>query len=230
MNLAHALPNIRLSDIPQGLKYPNSEAAFRLSVRHNPRVPFEFDKDAVRAAMKARGVTQEALAQHMGWPSNSYVSKILGSGRQVKVDEASKIYAFLDMVPGVTEPVREVSIIGLSGAGTWKEAVRNPLGSMSIPRAVPGKNAFAIEVSGDSMDLLIEHGGYVVVDPDQHNLYDGKTYLIENEEYETTVKRYRSNPARFVPMSTNPEHKEFALGDGHYRVIGRVVWKGGMVD
>jgi repressor LexA len=199
-------------------------------LRHNPLMAFEFDRDLVREEMSRRGIKQAQLARELGFPAQSYIAKILSGDRQVKADEASRIYARLQLLPGGAEPVREVPIVGLTNAGAWREAIEMPHRTMFAPRKDMGAKIFAIEVKGDSMDLLIEEGGYIIVDPDQTNLYDGKIYLIENHEYETTVKRYRGNPARFCPMSRNPEHQEFTLGSGHYRVIGRVIYKGGEVE
>jgi repressor LexA len=230
MNLCHTSSNIRISDSLQAGFYPDFKGALRSLVRHNPDMDFSFDIERVRAAMKDRGVSQADVAAAAGLTSQSAVSNILKGIRHVRVDEARKIYSYLELNPAGASPVKTIPIIGLTNAGSWREAVEMSIGSMSIPRAIGSDKAFAIEVSGDSMNRLIEEGGYVVVDPMQTQLFDGRTYLIENSDYETTVKRYLANPARFAPMSTNPEHQDIMLGDGHYRVIGRVVWKGGMVD
>ncbi|MGJ3630067.1 hypothetical protein AB5I41_31655 [Sphingomonas sp. MMS24-JH45] len=48
-------------------------------------------------------------------------------------------------------------------------------------------------------------------------------YLIENEDRETTVKRYCGDPARFEPVSDNELHQPIILADKPYRVIGRIV-------
>lgn len=224
------MTDIRYSDILQAGIYPDLCGAHSVRFGHNPEMEFSFDPDLVRAEMKRQKVNQTDLAKAIGLTSQSAMSGILAGTRGVKVDEARRIYSHLNLVAGATEPIKSVPIIGLTNAGNWREAVHVAVGSMSIPQAIGSKDAFAIEVVGDSMDLLIESGGYVLIDPAQRQLYDGKVYLIENAEYETTVKRYRANPARFTPMSSNPEHQEFELGDGRYKVIGRVVWKGGTVD
>ena len=75
------------------------------------------------------------------------------------------------------------------------------------------------------MNLLIEPDGYVVVDPDMRDLIDGKVYAVMNGSAETTVKRYRENPPRLVPCSSNPEHKDIAIGREPFTVIGRVVFR-----
>ncbi|MGJ3630140.1 S24/S26 family peptidase [Sphingomonas sp. MMS24-JH45] len=52
-------------------------------------------------------------------------------------------------------------------------------------------------MKGDSMNQLLPEGGWAVVDPDQRHLYYGRVYLIENEDRETTVKRYCGDPGPF---------------------------------
>jgi len=230
MHYGHIAHSIGFSDNAQAMNYLDLPDALRHPFRYVSDMEFAFDPEAVRRAIKEQGTNQTEVAKAVGLPSQSALSELLKGKRNVRVEEARRIYSHLKLVAGATEPIKTVPIIGLSNAGAWREAVGVPIGTMSIPSAIGSKDAFAIEVKGDSMDMLIEDGGYVLVDPAQRQLYDGKVYLIENAEYETTVKRYKANPARFVPMSTNPEHKEFPLGEGHYRVIGRVVWKGGMVD
>lgn len=198
-------------------------------MRHISGMEFVFDRELVRAEIKRQRTNQTKVASAVGLTSQSALSNILNGSRKVEVEEARKIYRHLRLVPVSGVAVRTVPIVGLTNAGNWREAIEMPIGTMSIPAAVGSENAFAVEIRGDSMDLLIEDGGYAVVDPAQTSLYDGKVYLIENGEHETTVKRYRTNPARFCPMSSNPEHEDFELGSGHYRVIGRIVWKGGIV-
>lgn len=99
-----------------------------------------------------------------------------------------------------------------------------PLGSVPVPLDKASEDAFALEISGDSMDLLIEDGGYAIVDPRQKELRDGKCYLIQNTEGEAMVKCYRRSPARFEPVSSNPEHKGWPVAEMDFIVLGRVVW------
>lgn len=79
------------------------------------------------------------------------------------------------------------------------------------------------------MNLLIEDGGWVVVDPDDQVLRPGKSYLLQNAEFGVTVKRYQKMPARFEPVSDNPEHKPFEISSVDFVIVGRVVWKGAPV-
>lgn len=183
----------------------------------------DFNLADVRERMKELGISQADLARFMGL-NQSAVSNLLAGRRQVKVNEASAIKRFLGIE---TSPsVAFVPIIGISSAGAWREAILMPGKTLPIPVQIAGAKAFAVEVAGDSMDLLVPEGAFVVVDPDQIQLYNDKVYLIENEEHETQIKLYRGNPARFEPASRNETHKVISLGEHSVRVIGRVVWQG----
>lgn len=183
----------------------------------------EFNLDLIRQRMRESGVTQSKLASILGL-NQSAISNLLAGTRQVKVHEALAIQRVLGIEP--TPAVAFVPIIGISSAGNWREAVELPGRQLPIPVRIAGSRAFAVELSGDSMDLLISEGAFVVVDPDQTQLFTDKVYLIENAEHETQVKLYRSNPARFEPMSRNDTHQPIFMGEGHVQVIGRVVWQG----
>ena len=136
-----------------------------------------FDAGLVRQTMKARSISQSDLAQALGFTSQSAVSALLAGKRRVTVDEAAAIYDLLGLggpaqaAPpssptfSLSEPasvrLREsattdgardygiVPIIGIAGAGRWREAVEVPLGHMPVPGRLSGRNVFGIVVSGD---------------------------------------------------------------------------------
>lgn len=119
--------------------------------------------------------------------------------------------------------VEWVPVIGLASAGAWREAVQVPEYLMPMPKKKGRKSSFAVEIDGDSMDKILPEGGWAVVDVDQRTLYDGRVYLIQNSEYEATIKRYHSNPARYEPVSHNTTHETIMVGDDPIQVIGRIV-------
>lgn len=184
-----------------------------------------FDLDRVRRTMNGPPrITQAMLAKVTGL-NQSAISNILNGGRRVKVEEADLIYSHLGI--SRTPSIQLVPVIGLTSAGNWKEAILAPPGGMMpVPSNVASRKSFAVEVKGDSMDKIIPDGGFALVDPDQTQLFNEKVYLIENEEHDAQVKRYRSNPARFEPVSSNELHKTIYLGEQIVRVIGRVIWQG----
>lgn len=208
--------------------YPKCVSASDHAFWHNIRMSDSaFDRDAVRAKMKELGFNQSDVAKVVGLPSQSAMSNILKGTRKVTVQEATIIYRFLGLNLATTSDLQHVPIIGFTSAGNWREAIEVPMGIMTIPPKKAGPKAFAVQVEGDSMNEVIEPGSYIVVDPDQKELQAGKCYLLQNGEHEVTVKCYRRDPARFVPMSSNPAHKEFLVSDRDVLILGRVVWKGG---
>lgn len=166
-------------------------------------------------------MNQTGIARLAGLPSQSALSNILTGKRTVSLEEAATLRRILEMPEG--PPVRFVPVIGLASAGAWAEAIHMPLRHFPVPHRIAGERSFAVEIVGDSMDKLLPEGGWAVVDPDQRHLYAGKVYLIQNGEHEATVKRYCGDPARFEPVSNNPDHQPFSLADQPYTVIGRVV-------
>lgn len=209
-----------------------------------------FDALLVRRKMKARALSQAQLARDLGFASQSAVSALLAGKRRVTVDEAAAIYRLLDLDSpdrgradpalaaepasarlrepagaGVVPDYGLVPVIGIAGAGRWREAVEMPQGHMPVPARLAGRSVFGIEVSGDSMDLLIEDGGLILVDASQKELAPGGVYLIANSRGEATVKRYRRDPARFEPCSSNRAHQPFLISEDDFSVLGKVVWK-----
>lgn len=188
-----------------------------------PRANDVIDLDAVRLAMRDRGITQKMLADEMGL-NQSAVSNLLKGERSVKAHEAAFIHRRL----GLSEIslIDLVPVIGMTNAGNWREAIQLKGRRVPVPPKIAGKNAFALEPQGDSLDEILIEGAYIVVDPDQTQLYNDKVYLIENAEHETQVKVYRSDPARFEPRSSNSEHRAIFLGEEKIKVVGRIVWQG----
>lgn len=176
----------------------------------------------IKRGLDQTGRSQRELAEYLGWHPSA-VSRLLAGERQLKAHEQEKIIDFLgvsDVMSGT--PIRRVPIAGRITAGNWRAAVDDQQGWLWCESG--GPNTFGLRVEGDSMNLLIGEGGYIAVDPDDRDLIPGRIYVVMNGESETTVKRYMENPARLVPMSDNPVHKEIRLGTEPVTVIGRVVW------
>lgn len=126
-------------------------------------------------------------------------------------------------VPDDAETVVKVPVIGAVQAGNWREAIQRATGFVDVSKSDAPKDSFGLRVVGDSMDLHVMPGTTVIVNPNDTALFPEKLYVVLNEEGETTFKQYLDNPARLVPCSSNPEHQEIPLGQGGFKVIGRVV-------
>lgn len=182
---------------------------------------------------KARGWTQEELALRVGNVTTATIHKLEKSQMGLTVDYLLAISRELgvspwDLLLSGASSVRTVPEIGIIAAGNWREAVQMSDDVLMVPSHLRGDNLFALRFSGDSMDLVTfgADSGFVVVDPDQIDLIDGKVYAVMNGGGEATFKRFRNSPLRLEPCSSNPEHKPIMLGREPFSVIGKVVYVG----
>lgn len=155
------------------------------------------------------------------------VTEMKKGERRIQPEEMSVLAHFFGMSQNSESEANSnvvwVPVIGMAAAGSWREAITFP--SYVVPHIkIPNCNqAFAVEVHGDSMDVLLPERSWAVIDPDQKRLIERKVYLISNGEGEATIKQYRESPARFEPVSRNPDHKTIYVGEHEITVIGRVV-------
>ena len=93
----------------------------------------------------------------------------------------------------------------------------------TVPSIYGGPSSFALSPDGDSMDLMLPNGGYAIVDPDDTELKNGRSYVVMNGESEAMAKVYRADPPRLEPCSSNPGHQAIAIGATPFTVVGRIV-------
>lgn len=90
-----------------------------------------------------------------------------------------------------------------------------------LATGLPPGDWIALEVEGDSMNLVAPDGSIIFVDRSDDKMIVGRFYVFASEHGEATFKRYRSGPFRLQPYSTNPDH-ETIYPTTEMRVIGRV--------
>ena len=189
------------------------------------------DIETIRARMDSIGLKNKDLAEWIGISADK-VSKALKGVRAFKADEMDRIREVLrlaEAAPPSAPAARTMPLLGMVSAGRWQEAIgADGTRGERIPTFDPHtpKNAFAVQVTGDSMDRIIEDGGTIIVDPDDRALYPKRFYVVRNSHGETTFKQFLSDPARLSPCSTNPIHKEMVVGEEPFEVVGRVIWRG----
>lgn len=121
-------------------------------------------------------------------------------------------------------PLSAIPVYAKVPAGNMREAVEDRRGSIpnfdpSIPR-----NAYGLEVDGDSMDKVAKDGAIIVIDPDDVDLYPLELYVVRCDG-EATFKQYLDSPPRLVPLSSNPDHKPINIStDRDWFVEGKVLW------
>ncbi|MBD3300721.1 MAG: repressor LexA [Candidatus Moranbacteria bacterium] len=106
-------------------------------------------------------------------------------------------------------------------------------GYLKISKNIIGnKNVFAVQVSGDSMDLSIvnqkkiEDGDFIIVEPDYKNYQDGDKLLVVIDGLATVklFKQLDNGNIGLFPESSNSKHKPIYITEAdEYVINGRVV-------
>lgn len=124
----------------------------------------------------------------------------------------------------VDEPLVYVPLISWVEAGLLRE-VADPYEAGSAEEYIAmnyqRESLIALRVHGESMNRLAQDGSIIVVDYEDRDLVSGKLYVFKTEDGEAAFKRYRSDPVRFEPVSTEEHETIFPTGD--WFVVGRVV-------
>lgn len=194
------------------------------------------------------GRSQSALARFLGLDHPSIVNRMVSGARQIKANEADKIRAYLDstnkdpatlstasQAPG---SVAKVKVRGIVEAGSWRDLayVEEFSEELIAPQSVADSGAYALKVSGPSMNEVYSDGSYVIVQPWYGGAMPiGKHVIVERERpdglVETTVKELRRSLAgdlELWPRSKHPSHQTpipFDEADEVLvRVIGLVTW------
>lgn len=102
---------------------------------------------------------------------------------------------------------------------------------VEIPERVANKypNSFLLKITGDSMNKIVPHGAYALIDPCE-DVNNGDVVAVSVNGYEATLKRFfrLHNTTVLEPDSFNVEHIAKIYGDAaeceSMHVIGRLVW------
>ncbi len=182
------------------------------------------DAQEIKAELVRRNLTQRDLAQAIGMDEN-HLSKALAGKRQFKVPEMDAIRAELAPEPGDDErlSIRSLPLLGDVPAGSFHPQEQRGGKRLIVSDVDLPPRAYGLRISGDSMNLIADDGSTVIIDPDDKQLWPGKRYVIRSVDGQTTFKEYREGPARLVPCSTNPDHKDIMIGGEPIMIEGRVI-------
>jgi transcriptional regulator with XRE-family HTH domain len=180
----------------------------------------------ISSIREQKGLTIEQLAERSGL-SVGYISRMARGERNISLKNLAKLADALGVSPSELiedQPPSEIPIVTWVSAGMM---VRNDgqqdevIGGIQMPDLDPKGHWIALEVAGDSMDRISPPGSLIFVNLLDRELVPNACYIIANEENEVTYKRFRSNPSRFEPVSTNSLH-ETIYPDEEPTIIGRV--------
>ena len=209
---------------PVSIKDTNAVMEQKNPLQDIEKLPFGL---RVRAARIAAGLSQAELGDRLGM-TKATVSKIENSAIAPSLERAEQIAAALNVSNAELvgwasgsrlNAVELVPVIGMIAAGNWREAIQTPEEHIPVAGAKP--HMFALRVFGDSIDKIAPDGSYVTIDPTLPALEDGGMYAVQNGDGEATIKRFRRNPDRLEPESSNAEHRSIELGHEPITIIGR---------
>ena len=179
----------------------------------------------IAAVRKRVGLKIEELAERAGL-STTYVWRMERGERNVSLKNLQKLADALGVAPSdliESKPVADVPILSWVSAGMMArdDVQQDVVGEIRMSDLDPRGEWMALRVEGDSMDRISPPGSLILVDLTDKALVPNACYIITDGDNQATYKRFRSNPPRFEPVSTNPSHQPI-LPDGEPAVIGRV--------
>jgi len=169
---------------------------------------------------KSKRVTREGKLR---WPSTESVAKILAA-------TGASLQEFVAYVENSQQAApRNVPLIGFAQAGAegYFDDAGYPTGGGWDEISFPGStdaHAFALEISGDSMEPVFRDGDTVVVSPEA-GVRRGDRVVVKTTDGEVMAKILKRKSAQRIELgSINPAHKdrEIALSDVAW--IARIVW------
>jgi len=193
------------------------------NVRAMPDYP-----NRIKELREKRRMTIESLADAAGL-SVSYASRIENGKRNLSVKNLAAIADALGVAQSeiLAAPadvvVQHVPLVSWVSAGRlWAhEPVEAKDITTTLSVAGLGRGDWiALTIDGDSINRIAPSGAIVFVNRADTHLISGKFYVFSYDSGEATIKRFRSNPDRLEPYSTNPEHDTIFPESG-LRVIGR---------
>ncbi len=170
---------------------------------------------------KSKRVTREGKLR---WPSTESVSKIL----QATGASLGEFVSYIGDRDGIGV-FRNIPLIGLAQAGGdgYFDDAGYPIGGAwdEIPFPDLGDpHAYALEISGDSMEPVYRDGDIIIVAP-HANIRRGDRIVVRTRDGEVMAKHLRRRSARRIDLeSFNPEHEDRTLSVDEVEWIARVVW------
>ncbi|MBN8875102.1 MAG: helix-turn-helix transcriptional regulator [Rhodospirillales bacterium] len=165
------------------------------------------------------------------WPSTESIAKVLDA-------TGATMEAFTTLVSGAralasTAPPRgasrRVPLIGLAQAGGdgFFDDGGYPVGGgwdeVSLPE-IADPNAYALEISGDSMEPVFRDGDLVIVSP-AAPIRRGDRVVVRTAEGEVMAKQLARRSARRVELkSLNPAHPDYSFDLAAVTWIHRIIW------
>lgn len=126
------------------------------------------------------------------------------------------------VLDSTAQPMMTVPLLAWVSAGQMMKEHYNHIiiDTLHIPD-LPEGDWIALRVEGDSMDRISPPDSIICVNRKDRKLVPNACYVIADAEGNATYKRFRPNPMRFEPVSTNPDHEPI-FPEHEPVIVGRV--------
>jgi SOS-response transcriptional repressor LexA len=184
--------------------------------------------NGLRKIMEEIGIGVSALSRELG-TSRQNVQRWQDQSRKIPPDFAAKIAEKFDRTveevtfpPGTKGVTQRVRVLSLIKAGTMsKDEVRDAdIGSIVVSGLAKG-DWIAFKVEGDSMDRISPPDSIIFVNRREKRPVPNACYVVTDAEGNSTYKRFRPDPPRFEPVSTNLNHQPIYPNES-LGIVGRV--------
>jgi phage repressor protein C with HTH and peptisase S24 domain len=169
---------------------------------------------------KSKRITPDGRAR---WPSTESVAKSLSA-------TDTSIETFIALISETARPITQaVPLIGFAEAGSrgYFDDGGFPVGKGwdEIPfPSVNDEHAYALEVSGNSMEPAYRKGDVIVVSPAAPTRR-GDRVVVKTKDGEVMVKQLARKTAKSIELhSLNPEHAARTLPMSDVLWVARIVW------
>jgi phage repressor protein C with HTH and peptisase S24 domain len=195
------------------------------------------DRLAARAGLSASGLAKRAgldpttfnkskritASGRARWPSTESIAKALAA-------TATPFDVFVDLIDSGGGPVtRAVPLLGFAeaGAGGYFDDGGFPVGEgwdeIAFP-AVSDEHAYALEVSGHSMEPAYRDGDVILVSP-AAPIRRGDRVVVRTKSGEVMAKELKRRTAKSIELSSlNTEHADRTIATPDVLWIARILW------
>ncbi len=160
--------------------------------------------------------------KRLRWPSTESLAKILHA-TGATLDE------FMGLLTSRPEASRRIPLIGMAqaGDGGFFDDAGFPAGAgwdeIVFPH-IADENAYALEISGESMLPAYRDGDVVIVSPNSP-VRRGDRVVMKTREGEVLAKELKRRTAKTIELrSINPDHPDRAFDVKDVQWIARIVW------
>ncbi|TCZ55561.1 S24 family peptidase [Roseicella aquatilis] len=164
------------------------------------------------------------------WPSTESVAKVLAATGAGFADFAALVTGAAALPRGGRPGIgRRIPLIGLAQAGGdgYFDDGGYPVGGgwdeISVPE-VGDPNAYALEISGESMEPVFRDGDVVIVSPGAP-VRRGDRVVVRTQRGEVMAKELKRQSARRIDLrSLNPAHPDYSFELPEIAWMHRIVW------